>query len=156
MIRWMPVLRLHHGRKPRHQPVDQRDDFVAARHRQRAPWAEITLNIGHDQRLHGNIIPCPAAVKTFAIRVILVYILPSLDRSKHRMKSRNIAKLSSKFQISIPQSVREKEKWEAGQEFAFIPSEGGMLLVPVPKFEDLIGIAKGANTENYRDRDDRY
>ncbi len=72
------------------------------------------------------------------------------------MKPRNTAKLSSKFQLSIPQSVRIKQRWEAGQEFAFIPSEGGILIVPVPKFEDLIGIAAGANTENYRDRDDRY
>ena len=27
---------------------------------------------------------------------------------------------------------------------------------PVPKMEDLFGIAKGANPEGYRDRKDRY
>ncbi len=72
------------------------------------------------------------------------------------MKPRNTAKLSSKFQISIPRSVRESQKWKPGQEFAFIPGEAGMVIVPVPKFEDLIGIARGANKENIRDRDDRY
>lgn len=66
------------------------------------------------------------------------------------------AKLSTKFQISIPKEVRAKQKWEAGQEFAFIPKEGGVLLVPVPKLEELVGIAAGLNTEDYRDREDRY
>lgn len=67
-----------------------------------------------------------------------------------------IATLSSKYQISIPKAVREAQHWEAGQEFAFIPKGGGVLLVPVPKIEDLTGILKGANPHNYRDRSDRY
>jgi bifunctional DNA-binding transcriptional regulator/antitoxin component of YhaV-PrlF toxin-antitoxin module len=78
------------------------------------------------------------------------------DRWRNRMKPRNTAKLSSKFQLSIPQSVRTKQHWEAGQEFAFLPQPGGVLIVPVPKFADLIGIAAGTNKEDYRDRDDRY
>ena len=64
--------------------------------------------------------------------------------------------LSSKYQISIPKAVREAQHWEAGQEFAFIPKGGGVLLVPLGKFEDLFGIAKGASTNDYRDRNDRY
>ena len=66
-----------------------------------------------------------------------------------------IATLSSKFQISIPKDVRDKEGWKAGQRFVFIPKGAGYLLVPVPRIEDLFGIAKGANPENYRDRIDR-
>lgn len=66
------------------------------------------------------------------------------------------ATLSSKFQISIPKAVREKHGWEAGQEFAFIPKNGGVMLVPVPTIEELRGIAKGADPTGYRDRDDRY
>lgn len=64
--------------------------------------------------------------------------------------------LSSKFQISIPKKVREAQGWKAGQEFVFIPKDGGVLLVPVPTIEDLRGIAKGADPTGYRDRDDRY
>ena len=67
-----------------------------------------------------------------------------------------IATLSSKFQISIPKAVREAQHWEAGQEFAFIPKGGGVLLVPIRKFDELFGIAEGANPNNYRDRADRY
>jgi AbrB family looped-hinge helix DNA binding protein len=66
------------------------------------------------------------------------------------------ATLSSKYQISIPKAVRSREKWQAGQEFVFIPKGNGVLLMPVPKLEDLIGIAEGADTTGYRDRQDRY
>ena len=31
-----------------------------------------------------------------------------------------------------------------------------VVLVPVPELEDLKGIAKGADPDGYRDRDDRY
>ncbi len=66
------------------------------------------------------------------------------------------ATLSSKFQISIPKSVREEKRWKAGQEFVFIPKGKGVLVMPVPELKQLAGIAKGARTEGYRDRKDRY
>ena len=69
----------------------------------------------------------------------------------------NISTLSSKFQISIPKKVRDSQKWKPGQKFAFVPHGlTGYILVPVPTFEELAGIAKGANTDNIRDREDRY
>jgi len=66
------------------------------------------------------------------------------------------ATLSTKFQISIPKAVREEQRWTAGQEFVFIPKGKGVLVMPVPELKDLAGIAKGARTENVRDRKDRY
>jgi AbrB family looped-hinge helix DNA binding protein len=66
------------------------------------------------------------------------------------------ATISSKFQISIPKEVREHLGLRAGQKVAFIAKPEGYLIVPVPKREDLAGIARGANTEGYRDRNDRY
>jgi AbrB family looped-hinge helix DNA binding protein len=71
------------------------------------------------------------------------------------MPTSDLATLSSKFQISIPKAVRTARHWQAGQVFAFIPKGEGVLLVPVPRQEDLAGMAKGANTGNYRDRADR-
>jgi len=71
------------------------------------------------------------------------------------MSSPATAKLSSKFQISIPKPVRNAQHWQAGQEFAFIPKGEAVLLVPVPKPEDLAGLARGANPKDYRDRTDR-
>jgi len=66
------------------------------------------------------------------------------------------ATLSSKFQISIPKTVREEQHWEAGQEFVFIPKGKGVLVMPVPELSQLVGIAKGASKEGYRDRKDRF
>ena len=66
------------------------------------------------------------------------------------------ATLSSKYQISVPKAIRDDLHWEAGQEFVFIPKGKGVLLMPVPDLKQLAGIARGANTENYRDRQDRY
>ena len=67
----------------------------------------------------------------------------------------SVATLSSKFQISIPKRVREDQRWQAGQEFVFIPKGHGVLLMPVPEFEQLAGIAKGARNLSIRDRKDR-
>ncbi|MCC2596371.1 AbrB/MazE/SpoVT family DNA-binding domain-containing protein [Pusillimonas sp. MFBS29] len=64
--------------------------------------------------------------------------------------------LSSKFQISIPKAVREMQHWKAGQEFVFIPKGKGVLMMPVPELNELAGMAKGARTDDYRDRKDRY
>lgn len=66
------------------------------------------------------------------------------------------ATLSSKFQISIPKTIREQQRWEAGQEFVFIPKGKGVLVMPVPELHQLAGIAKGAGKDGLRDRKDRY
>ncbi|MHB2167074.1 AbrB/MazE/SpoVT family DNA-binding domain-containing protein [Alsobacter sp. R-9] len=65
------------------------------------------------------------------------------------------ATLSSKFQISVPKTVREAQGWSAGQRFVFIPKGAGVLMMPVPDEDRLHGLAKGANTDGYRDRSDR-
>lgn len=66
------------------------------------------------------------------------------------------ATLSSKYQISVPKAIRDDLHWEAGQEFVFIPKGKGVLLIPVPDLKQLAGVARGAKTGGYRDRQDRY
>jgi bifunctional DNA-binding transcriptional regulator/antitoxin component of YhaV-PrlF toxin-antitoxin module len=68
--------------------------------------------------------------------------------------AKNTSRLSARFQISIPKAIRTVRRWRAGQVFAFIPKGEGMLLVPVPKFQELAGLARGANSRGYRDRSD--
>jgi bifunctional DNA-binding transcriptional regulator/antitoxin component of YhaV-PrlF toxin-antitoxin module len=65
------------------------------------------------------------------------------------------AKLSSKFQISIPKGIRTAQHWEVGVTLAFIPKGTGVLLVPVPEKEALRGLAKEADPTRYRDRVER-
>lgn len=72
------------------------------------------------------------------------------------MTRKDTARLSAKYQISIPKAVRAEKGWKAGQEFAFIPKGDGVLLVPVPQVKDLHGLAKGAKRTGYRDRNDRF
>jgi AbrB family looped-hinge helix DNA binding protein len=71
------------------------------------------------------------------------------------MTTPDAATLSARYQITIPKAVRNAHHWQAGQQFAFIPKGTGVLIVPVPEASDLVGIAKGANALDYRDRKDR-
>lgn len=66
------------------------------------------------------------------------------------------ATLSSKFQISVPKTVRDELHWEAGQEFVFVPKGKGVLLMPVSELEQLAGLVKGAHANDYRDRQDQF
>ncbi|WP_411728628.1 AbrB/MazE/SpoVT family DNA-binding domain-containing protein [Methyloglobulus sp.] len=66
-----------------------------------------------------------------------------------------IVTLSSNYQITIPKSVREEQHWQKGQQLALIPKGKGLLLIPVPSFQQLQGIAAGADVKNFRDRNDR-
>lgn len=65
------------------------------------------------------------------------------------------ATLSSTFRISIPKDLCKRQNWAPGQKFAFVPTEGGIMLVPVPTVDGLRGLAMGAATSDYRDREDR-
>ncbi len=66
------------------------------------------------------------------------------------------SKLSSKYQVSIPKTVREGLGLRPDQKIAFIDNCKGVLMIPVPDREELVRIARGANIDDYRDRNDRY
>jgi AbrB family looped-hinge helix DNA binding protein len=71
------------------------------------------------------------------------------------MQIRNTARLSARFQISIPKAIRMARGWQPGQVFDFIPKGEGLLLMPVLKFDELSGLARGAKSGGHRDRNDR-
>jgi AbrB family looped-hinge helix DNA binding protein len=56
---------------------------------------------------------------------------------KMTMPVKKSAKLSASFQISIPRAIRTARGWQPGQEFVFIPQGEGILLMPVPKLNEL-------------------
>ena len=64
-------------------------------------------------------------------------------------------RLSDNFDVVIPAEVRASMGLVPGQHLAVIPKGRSITLVPIPAIEDLIGIAAGADTRDYRDRSDR-
>lgn len=67
------------------------------------------------------------------------------------------AKISSKYQVSIPKDVREEMAWATpGRTVVFVPRGGTLVMTPSRDFDSLRGLARGADPENYRDRKDRF
>lgn len=64
--------------------------------------------------------------------------------------------LSSKYQISLPKAVCVALHWGVGQELVFIPKGKGVLVMQAPELAQLVGIAEGASTQDFRDRQDRF
>jgi AbrB family looped-hinge helix DNA binding protein len=66
-------------------------------------------------------------------------------------------KVSPKFQVVIPKSLREELHIEPGQELLIYSLEGSLRLVPNRPVKELRGIAKGMRwKEEYRDHADRF
>ena len=63
--------------------------------------------------------------------------------------------LSSNFQMSIPRGVREAMGLQPGQCFAGIAKGSTIELVPIDDIAKARGLLKGANTQDYRDQQDR-
>jgi bifunctional DNA-binding transcriptional regulator/antitoxin component of YhaV-PrlF toxin-antitoxin module len=100
--------------------------------------------------LHGKIDAQPVRI------IALLFAVVATACSKESFMAAAVATLSAKFQISIPKTVRERNQWRAGQEFAFLPKGRGVLVMPVAELEDLVGIARGAKTQGVRDRTERF
>jgi len=66
------------------------------------------------------------------------------------------ATLSSKYQLSIPKGIRELLNLQAGQKFTVLAKGKVIELVQVRSIKEMRGFLKGANTENVRDRQDRF
>lgn len=64
------------------------------------------------------------------------------------------ATLSSKFQLSLPKALREAMQLQPGQQFELIPMGKVIQLVPKTTIRSLRGLARGANPDGYRDRED--
>jgi len=54
-------------------------------------------------------------------------------------------KLSPDFRTAVPKDIREHLKWRDGQDFMFVPNGRNVLLIPVPKTEDLFAPAPPAH-----------
>jgi AbrB family looped-hinge helix DNA binding protein len=70
---------------------------------------------------------------------------------------RERVKVSPKFQVVIPKSIREELKIEPGQELLMYTWEGTVHLLPHRPMKELRGIAKGMRwKDENRDHSDRF
>jgi AbrB family looped-hinge helix DNA binding protein len=67
-----------------------------------------------------------------------------------------IVTLSSKYQIVIPQDVREKMKLKPGQKVIVIEKDGVVHLIPEKPMKDLRGFVKGVTADKLRREEDRF
>ncbi|HOX17473.1 MAG TPA: AbrB/MazE/SpoVT family DNA-binding domain-containing protein [Spirochaetales bacterium] len=61
--------------------------------------------------------------------------------------------LSSKFQLVIPKTIRERSGLKAGTKFRIVAYGGRLELIPVGPLSDLYGFLEGIDTSIERDGD---
>jgi AbrB family looped-hinge helix DNA binding protein len=65
-------------------------------------------------------------------------------------------KVSQKFQIVIPKSIRKILGIKPGEKMVLIEKSGVVHMIPVGEIKKSRGIAKGATTEGLRDEGERF
>lgn len=63
--------------------------------------------------------------------------------------------VSSKFQVVIPEDVRQKLKIKPGQKVAVIEKDGVVHMIPIRPIRELRGSAKGVTIKGIRNETDR-
>lgn len=64
-----------------------------------------------------------------------------------------IVKVSSKYQIVIPRSIRERMDIKPGQQVALFRFKGTLRLVPIRPMEEMEGFIKGVKIDFEREPD---
>jgi AbrB family looped-hinge helix DNA binding protein len=64
--------------------------------------------------------------------------------------------ISSKYQVVIPKAIREHLNLKPKQKLTVIQKDKMLILIPHSSLDELRGIAAGANTDDYREKKDRF
>jgi len=64
--------------------------------------------------------------------------------------------VSPKFQVVIPEKVREEFRIRAGDKMAVIVKHGILHYVPIRPFKETKGMTPGLDVKNLRDKRDRF
>ena len=64
--------------------------------------------------------------------------------------------VSSKYQIVIPQDVREKIDLKPGQKIVVVEKDGIVHLIPQKPIREMRGFIRGMDTSQLRDEEDRF
>lgn len=62
--------------------------------------------------------------------------------------------ISSKYQVVIPRAVRQQFNLKPGQKLVFIPYQGTLRVVIVPRVKKMRGLLKGIDTKQIREEID--
>jgi len=65
-------------------------------------------------------------------------------------------KLSTRHCVALPKEVRDTLDWKPGDDLSVERHKDGVFIYKRMTLEMACGIARGANTDSYRDRNDRY
>lgn len=66
-----------------------------------------------------------------------------------------VVTLSSKFQVVIPHDVRARLDLKPGQKIVVVEKDGVVHLIPQRPLKETRGFAKGLDTQDLRDEEDR-
>ena len=67
-----------------------------------------------------------------------------------------VVTVSSKFQIVIPKSIREKIGLKPKEKLIVVEKDGIITLIPQLPIKEMKGFAKGVQTREIRDESDRF
>ena len=67
----------------------------------------------------------------------------------------NQVTVSSKFQVVLPKEIREGAHLRPGEKLSIMLKHGQITMIRVRPLDELVGIAKGINTEGLREKEDR-
>ncbi|MFH1773590.1 MAG: AbrB/MazE/SpoVT family DNA-binding domain-containing protein [Methanobacteriota archaeon] len=65
-------------------------------------------------------------------------------------------RVSSKFQVVIPKSIREILNIKPGEEIVMIEKDRAVHMIPVRDIKKARGIARGVTTKSLRDESERF
>jgi len=63
-------------------------------------------------------------------------------------------KISSKYQVVIPKTVRQQFNLKPGQRIAFIPYNETLRVVILPPIDETKGMLRGLDSDDFREEED--
>ena len=67
-----------------------------------------------------------------------------------------VVTLSSKYQVVIPQDVRERMELKPGQKIVVVEKDGVVHLIPQRPLKEMRGFVKGVSTRELRNEGNRF
>jgi AbrB family looped-hinge helix DNA binding protein len=90
------------------------------------------------------------------LRQLHTTVYMSIQFQLNLVKQLATVKISSKFQVVIPEDVRKKANIKPGQKVVVIEKDGIISIIPQRNLRDLKGSMKELSTKDIREEGDRF